>query len=47
MKFDRPERVSCCLDYDLDHKLFQAAKKATVNYNKRLIGNLPRKNSFI
>ena len=36
VKLDRPESVSSCLDYDPDDRLLQAAKKPTVNYNKRV-----------
>ena len=35
VKFDCPESVSSCLDYDPDDKLLQAA---AVNYEKRVTG---------
>ena len=37
MILDRLESISSCLEYDHD-KFLQVARKATVNYNKRVTG---------
>ena len=35
---ESPESISYCLDYDPDDKFLQVAKRATVNYDKRVTG---------
>ena len=38
VKLESPESISYCLDYDPDDKFLQVAKRATVNYDKRVTG---------